>query len=282
MKETDEIINCGDADREGQIIVDNLLKYNVKKVPVKRLWLPEQTKETIVKELNNLKDNKEFNNLSQEGYARAYMDYLLGNNLTILLSVLSKKLLNVGRVIVPIVKFVYDRDKEIKNFVKEKYYNIENENTVKLILKTKFKTKEEAIEKANYLNKFKAKVTEINKKDIIKQPKKLFSLSNLQSELSKKYKISFANSLKIIQELYEKGYLTYPRTNTEYLSTKEKNKVKEILNILNNPDLEFKDSSKIFDDTKIESHSAITITTQIPNTLTEEQKKFIIQYIIDF
>ncbi len=72
MKKADLIINCGDADREGQIIVDNLLKFNVNKAPVKRLWLPEQTEETIRKELNNLKDNSDYYNLQQEGYARAY------------------------------------------------------------------------------------------------------------------------------------------------------------------------------------------------------------------
>ncbi|WP_231099350.1 DNA topoisomerase, partial [Streptobacillus moniliformis] len=94
-----------------------------------------------------------------------------------------------------------------------------------------------------------------------------------QSELSKKHKMNFASSLKIIQELYEKGYLTYPRTNTEYLSENEKDKVKDILSVLNNEDLEFKDSKKVFDDSKIESHSAIGITTKIPGDLSAEQDK---------
>ncbi|CAM3214946.1 DNA topoisomerase [Streptobacillus felis] len=273
MKKSSQIINCGDADREGQIIVDTLLQYNVNKVPVKRLWLPEQTEETIRKELNNLKDNSKYYNLQQEGYARAYMDYLLGHNLTIVLTNLSGKMLNAGRVLVPIVKYIYDRDKEIKNFVIEKYFSIENENVVKLISKNKFNTKNEAIEYASLMNQNKAKVINIENKEVKKQPKKLFSLSDLQSELSKKYKINFATSLKIIQELYEKGYLTYPRTNTEYLSENEKDKVKDIIKVLNNDDLEFKDSKKIFDDTKIESHSAITITTKIPKDLKVDEDK---------
>ncbi|WP_064579490.1 DNA topoisomerase [Streptobacillus moniliformis] len=273
MKKADLIINCGDADREGQIIVDNLLKFNVNKAPVKRLWLPEQTEETIRKELNNLKDNSDYYNLQQEGYARAYMDYLLGHNLTIMFTNLSGKMLNAGRVLVPIVKYIYDRDKEIKNFIVEKYYSVENENIVKLISSNKFKTIEEAKIYSNKLNSKKAKVIGIDSKEVKKQPKKLFSLSTLQSELSKKYKINFANSLKIIQELYEKGYLTYPRTNTEYLSENEKGKVNDILGVLNNEDLEFKDSKKVFDDSKIESHSAITITTKIPGELSVEQDK---------
>ena len=273
MQKTDLIINCGDADREGQIIVDSLLQFNIKNVPVKRLWLPEQTEDTIRKELNNLKDNSNYYNLQQEGYARAYMDYLLGHNLTILLTNLSGKMLNSGRVLVPIVKYIYDRNNEIENFIVEKYYGIENENVVKLISKNKFKIVEEAKEYINKLNKEKAKVVNIENKDVIKQPKKLFSLSDLQSELSKKYKINFATSLKIIQDLYEKGYLTYPRTNTEYLSENEKDKVKDILKVLDNNDLEFKDSKKIFDDSKIESHSAITITTKIPKNLVGNDKK---------
>ncbi|WP_064615219.1 type IA DNA topoisomerase [Streptobacillus moniliformis] len=273
MKNADLIINSGDADREGQIIVDSLLQFNINKVPIKRLWLPEQTEETIRKELQNLKDNSNYYNLQQEGYARAYMDYLLGHNLTILLTNLSGKLMNTGRVLVPIVKYIYDRNKEIENFVVEKYYSVENDNTVKLISKNKYKNIDEAINYSKELNKYKAKVISIENKDVKIQPKKLFSLSELQSELSKKYKISFPESLKIIQELYEKGYLTYPRTNTEYLSENEKNKVKEILNVLNNENLEFKDSKKIFDDSKIESHSAITITTKIPGELSEGQNK---------
>ncbi|WP_064592383.1 DNA topoisomerase, partial [Streptobacillus moniliformis] len=273
MKKADLIINCGDADREGQIIVDNLLKFNVNKVPVKRLWLPEQTEETIRKELNNLQDNSNYYNLQQEGYARAYMDYLLGHNLTIILTNLSGKILNAGRVLVPIVKYIYDRNNEIKNFVVEKYFSVENEKVVKLISNNKFKTIEDSKYYCDKLNGKKARVISIESKDIKKQPKKLFSLSGLQSELSKKHKMNFASSLKIIQELYEKGYLTYPRTNTEYLSENEKDKVKDILSVLNNEDLEFKDSKKVFDDSKIESHSAIGITTKIPGDLSAEQDK---------
>lgn len=273
MKKADLIINCGDADREGQIIVDNLLQFNNKNVPVKRLWLPEQTDDTIRKELNNMKDNSYYKNLQQEGYARAYMDYLLGHNLTIILTNLSGQLLHAGRVLVPIVKFIYDRNNEIKNFVVEKYYSVENEKDIKLTCSKKFKTEKEAKEHASKLNLEKAIVKQIETKALKKQSKKLFSLSDLQSQISKSLKISFADSLKIIQDLYEQGYLTYPRTNTEYLAENEKDKVKDILKVLNNEDLEFKDSKKIFDDSKIESHSAITITTKIPDKFYNDNYK---------
>ena len=273
LSKADCVINCGDADREGQIIIDNILKYlnNTKKTY--RLWLPEQTEQTIRKALDNLEDNSKYYNLNQEGLARTYMDWLLGINSTVVLTVKSQKLLKCGRVIVPIVKYIYDRDMEIQNFKPVPYFSVENDEPIKLILNKKFDTKQEAIAKCDELNKYNGVVKNIESKNITKQPKKLFSLSTLQSELSKKYKISFTKSLETIQGLYEKGLLTYPRTNTEYLATNEKNKVKDILKTLNDNNLEFRDSKKIFDDSKIESHSAIIITTKKPSSLTEMENK---------
>lgn len=273
LSKADCVINCGDADREGQIIIDNILKYlnNTKKTY--RLWLPEQTEQTIRKALNNLEDNSKYYNLNQEGLARTYMDWLLGINSTIILTNKSHKLLKSGRVIVPIVKYIYDRDMEIENFKSTPYFSVENDRPIKLILNNKFDVKEEAITKCNELNKYEAIIENIESKNISKQSKKLFSLSTLQSELSKKFKISFTKSLETIQGLYEKGLLTYPRTNTEYLATNEKDKVKDILKTLNDNGLEFRDSKKIFDDSKIESHSAIIITTKKPSSLTEMEDK---------
>jgi hypothetical protein len=235
--------------------------------------LPEQTEQTIRKALNNLEDNSKYYNLNQEGLARTYMDWLLGINSTVVLTVKSQKLLKCGRVIVPIVKYIYDRDMEIQNFKPVTYFSVENDRPIKLILNNKFDVKEEAIPKCDELNNYNGIVKNIESKNVTKQPKKLFSLSTLQSELSRKYKISFTKSLETIQGLYEKGLLTYPRTNTEYLATNEKNKVKDILKTLNDNNLEFRDSKKIFDDSKIESHSAIIITTKKPSSLTEIEDK---------
>ena len=273
-KDVDEIINCGDADREGQLIVDLIIENSHENKSIKRLWLPEQTEQSIRREMNNLQDNKKYKNLYNEGLARTYMDWLLGINLTVLLTVKSSSLFKAGRVLIPIVKYIYDRDMKIKNFVPEKYYMLESEtNGVKLVMQKKYNQDEllQAKEKIERLNQFKAKVIEIENKQIKKTPPKLFSLSKLQGKLSKEFKMNFDKSLKIIQELYEKGYLTYPRTNTEYLAVNEKDRVREIINSLNNKKLEFKDN-KLFNDSKIESHSAITITTKMPNNLSEDEE----------
>lgn len=280
-KEVDEIINAGDADREGQIIVDIIINAIKTDKKIKRLWLPEQTEETIRKAINNLEDNFKYKNLHNEGLARTYMDWLMGINLTRYISLKSNMLFPVGRVLIPVIKYIYDRDLTIKNFIPEKYFTIENETMcngtlLKLICDKKYNLLE--LEKAKSysyeLNRNKGIVKDIIEKEIILNPPKLFSLSKLQSKLSKENKISFAKSLETIQKLYEKGFITYPRTNTEYLAEEEKDKVKELIKLYSDYRLEFKDSKKIFDSSKIESHSAVMPTLKIPdmNSLNLEEK----------
>ena len=280
-KEVDEIVNAGDADREGQIIVDIIINAIKTDKKIKRLWLPEQTEETIRKAINNLEDNFKYKNLHNEGLARTYMDWLMGINLTRYISLKSNMLFPVGRVLIPVIKYIYDRDLTIKNFIPEKYFTIENETMcngtlLKLICDKKYNLLE--LEKAKSysyeLNRNKGIVKDIIEKEIILNPPKLFSLSKLQSKLSKENKISFAKSLEIIQKLYEKGFITYPRTNTEYLAEEEKDKVKELIKLYSDYRLEFKDSKKIFDSSKIESHSAVIPTLKIPdmNSLDLEEK----------
>lgn len=287
------IINSGDSDREGQIIVDIILNQLSWTGEVKRLWIPEQTKETIQKELLNLKDNKEYINLANEGYARSFMDWLLGINLTRYLTNKAGIKLNVGRVMIPIIKYIYDRDNSIKNFIKTKYYQAESkiekdEISITLTSEKKFDTKDKCLEYIKSLSNI-GKIENIEKKEIKKTPKKLFSLSKLQAELSERYKMSFKTSMDIIQKLYESGYITYPRTNTEYLSENEKGRIKEIIDKIEGFNLELKDTKRIFDNTKIESHSAITPTINIPKNLTPEEDKvyntifsrFISNFLVD-
>ena len=280
-KEVDEIVNAGDADREGQIIVDIIINAIKTDKKIKRLWLPEQTEETIRKAINNLKDNFKYRNLHNEGLARTYMDWLMGINLTRYISLKANTLFPVGRVLIPVIKYIYDRDLAIKNFIPKKYFTVEGETMcngtlLKLVCNKKYSLLElEKAESYSYeLNRNKGIVKDITEKEIILNPPKLFSLSKLQSKLSKENKISFAKSLEIIQKLYEKGFITYPRTNTEYLAEEEKDKVKELIKLYSDYRLEFKDSKKIFDSSKIESHSAVIPTLKIPdmNSLDLEEK----------
>ncbi|MCJ8341642.1 MAG: DNA topoisomerase, partial [Cetobacterium sp.] len=238
-KDVDTIINCGDADREGQVIghliISNTLENNKS---IKRLWLPDQTDETIRLGLNNLKDDSEYRNLLDEGLVRTYVDWLYGINLTQLVSCKKGTLLPVGRVIIPIVEVIEKRDRQIENFVPTTYYQAEltivkDDTSIKLTIDEKFENESDCKVLVEKLKGKRIVVKDIEKKDVIKQPKKLFSLDKLQNKLSKDFKLSASESLKIIQGLYEKGYVTYPRTNTEYLAEEEKEKIKKIIDAFN-------------------------------------------------
>ncbi len=283
--DVDTIVNAGDADREGEIIVRLLVDKALKSEKAKkRLWLPDQTPETVKSALADMKDENEYDSLANEGLARTYIDWLYGVNLTRYATIMTGRLLRIGRVIVPIVLAIYERDMEIKNFKPEKYYVITSKEktrgeTVELTSKLKFSSSElaSANEKASLYNNTGAKVSaKSSKKDKI-LPGKLFSLSTLQNLLGKKYKMPMEESLKIVQKLYEEGYLTYPRTNSEYLATAERDKVRAILSGISKLGypVKFKDSKHIFDDSKIESHSALTPTYKIPPSekLSENEKK---------
>lgn len=288
------IVNAGDSDREGEIIIRLCVTHtgaldipcgSGEKRKFLRLWLPDQTPETVGKALREMKSEDEYTPLADEGFARTYIDWLYGVNLTRYATLKTGTLLRVGRVIVPIVRAIYDRDMAIKNFVPGTYY----------VAVSKEKTKDEEIElvsqvkfdKDNYAGvealckKYNASeaivISKKTKKETI-NPGKLFSLSKLQSLLGKKYKMSMADSLAIVQKLYEEGYLTYPRTNSEYLATNEKDKIKKIIGNIQSMGypVVFKDKKSIFDDSKIESHSALTPTYKIPKKEALSEKEMIV------
>ena len=269
-KDVEAIINAGDADREGEIIVRLCIQNALKsEKPLLRLWLPDQTPQTVARALGEMKSEGEYDNLANEGFARTYIDWLYGVNLTRYATIRSGKLLRVGRVIVPIVRAIYERDLEIRNFKTEKYYVVHSaEKTGGEVIELTGKEHFDADKLADceslaaLYNSTGAVVSYVSSKEDTIFPGKLYSLSTLQNVLGKKYKMSMADSLKIIQKLYEDGYLTYPRTNSEYLAVAEKDKIRQILsNVakLGYP-VRFKDSKAIFDDSKIESHSALTPT----------------------
>lgn len=271
------VINAGDSDREGEIII-RLCVNSTRALELgksfMRLWLPDQTPETIRSALSDMKDESEYEGLAAEGFARTYIDWLYGVNLTRFATLKCGTLLRVGRVIIPIVKAIYDRDMAIRNFVPEKYYTIASKTErdsekIELISKNKYAASEynKALEDAKKYNEAQTVVTGRKSKKDKLAPGKLFSLSKLQNLLGKKYKMPMEKSLSIVQKLYEEGYVTYPRTNSEYLATAEQDKVKKILEgvkRLGYP-VEFKFSKTIFDDKKIESHSALTPTYKIPD-----------------
>ena len=283
-EDVDMIVNAGDSDREGEIIVRTcVMKTGAVQKPMRRLWLPDQTAETINAALCDMKPSDEYDRLAKEGYARTFIDWLYGVNLTRYATLKTGTLMRVGRVIVPIVKAIYDRDMSIRNFKPEIYYAPtgkigEGDNAPELVSKKRFSKNE--LEKAQELckiyNENGVTVTGVKSKKDVLRPGKLYSLTKLQNVLGKKYKMPMDESLKTVQALYEKGYVTYPRTNSEYLASAEKGKIKNIIEIVGKMGypVKFKDGKTIFDDSKIESHSALTPTHKIPgrDMLSEGEK----------
>lgn len=282
-EEVKEIIIATDADREGQLIAAIIIKeLNINK-PMKRLWINSYTPKEVHQGMKNLLDYKDVLTLEKAGYCRQQMDWLFGINFTSLatLKYSNGKLLNVGRVILPTVKLVYDRNIEIKNFKKETYYQL------KCIFNTKdgqyegyfiddgidrFKVRKKL---ENILDAIRNKhgiIIERKTKEVKESAPLLYNLTDLQGDITSKYKgFTSDKVLSIAQSLYEKKHITYPRTSSRHLDNTQDKEVEEVLNVLSNDypseyNIKFHKSKRIFDSTKVDSHPAIIPTYIKPNS----------------
>ena len=282
--DVDGIFNCGDNDREGEILIREVLNEINFNKPVYRLALAEVTDNSVIQGLNDSLMDSDFNDVANEGFARQYADWLYGINLTTYATVkMNKGIYSVGRVISAIVNAIYERDMEIADFKSKKYVvgvsKIEtNGIEIELTDKEKFYANDSNIFtddiKEKYtqyfydLNNSTFKVTNKEAKEKkVKRPK-LFSQGKLQNLMNEKYGYSPKVTLENVQQLYLEGYVTYPRTPSEYMATGEIAKAKEIINVLNDKweaNLSIRETKEVFDDSKVESHSAITPTTKLPD-----------------
>ena len=311
-EDVDTIYVCTDSGREGEYIyrlVDQMIGVQGK--TKKRVWIDSQTEEEIIKGINTAKDLSEYDSLSESAYLRAKEDYLIGINFSRLLSIIFGKrvakqlnqdraVISVGRVMTCVLGMVVSREREIRNFVKTKYYKIIGEfgnevssfkaewkvseessvyNSEKLYNESGFKKIEDA---QNFILSLKDKdaiVTEVKKAKQKENPPLLFNLAEIQNECTKRFKIKPDETLEVIQNLYEKKLVTYPRTDARVLSTAV---AKEITKNLNGLSKNFKDEeiqgyikkmveekystnivkSKYVNDSKITDHYAIIPTGQ--------------------
>jgi len=290
-KDIESIISAFDFDREGQIIGDIILNYLGNKKPVYRLLLNEWTPNEVLASLNKLKPNSEFKNTSDAGICRQRTDWVIGINLTSMATLKYNKgrkgPLNIGRVILPAVKIVYDRDKEIQDFKSKDYFKLIGEfetknkeiyegvyykgNNDKFLKETDLK---------NIINLSKNKNAVVVKKETGRKkeyPPYLFNLAALQGFITSKYSgWTSAKVLKTAQFLYEKKYITYPRTVSFVLEESLGDKAKKVLNTLKKGlpyenEIKFVKSSRIFNSKKVEGHSAIIPTYIIPTGLTKDE-----------
>ncbi|WP_455257411.1 DNA topoisomerase 3 [Peptoniphilus asaccharolyticus] len=218
-----EIICATDAGREGQLIFSYIYDMIGTNIPVKRLWISSLTSASITNGFNNLKDNREFDNLKLSAEARAETDWLYGMNYTELYSLRHGTTLRVGRVQTPTLNLIVKRDDEIKNFTPENYYeliaNYDGLDT-KLYIneESKFKDKEKLESLLNKVSPF-GKVTKRDDITSKKNPPLLYDLTSLQRDANDIYGFTASMTLDILQRLYEnKKIVTYPRTDSRYLT----------------------------------------------------------------
>lgn len=312
-EDIEEIYNAGDSGREGEYI-QRLVFMMAKPNPnakMKRVWIDSQTEEEITRGIREAKDLSEYDSLSDSAYLRAKEDYLIGINFSRLLSIIygrklaqslneDKASISVGRVMTCVLGMIVQREREIRNFVKTKYYKIVGEfgdkdasfkaewkvneksqmyESVKLYNESGFKKEQEAKDFIANLTGKQATITELKKSKQKENAPLLFNLAEIQNECTKRFKIKPDETLEIIQNLYEKKLVTYPRTDARVLSTAV---AKEITKNLNGIARSFKDEeiqgyikkmvdekystdlvkTKYVNDSKITDHYAITPTGQ--------------------
>ena len=256
-KEVDAVINACDAGREGEAIFRLVyMKANCKK-KIERLWISSMEDSAIKEGFNNLKDGKYYDNLFDSAKARAIADWLVGMNMSRLYSCLYDENYSIGRVQTPTLAMIVDRDFEIENFKKEKYYTVEIELD-KFILSTNRIDNRVIAEQLINLIGNTIKITDLVKKEKITKPDLPFDLTTLQRECNKYFGYSAKQTLDYAQSLYEKKYITYPRTDSRYLT--EDMIVSTINNILGKNDFDTERIKIVFNSKKVSDHHAIIPT----------------------
>lgn len=292
VEECEEIINCGDAGQEGELIQRWVLQKAKNTKPVKRLWISSLTEDAILEGFEQLKPQENYHNLYLAGNARAVGDWLLGINATRLFTKkygANKAVLSIGRVQTPTLAMLVKRWKEIDSFVVEAYWELKTtyRDTVFTADIDRIKTEERAHSGLEYLKKHPLEITSFEIKEGKEKNPRLFDLTALQVEANKKYGYSAEQTLNLVQSLYEKKNVTYPRVDTTYLS---ENLYPKIGGILSNmtpyqtliaPLLEkpIPKTKQVFDDTKVTDHHAIVPTEIIPTSQISTDEKRIYDLI---
>ena len=293
----DEIINCGDAGQEGELIQRWVMQKAGVKCPVKRLWISSMTDEAIREGFASLKEQDVYQPLYLAGLSRAIGDWLLGMNATRLYTLKygnnnygKGQVLSIGRVQTPTLALIVQRQKEINNFKPEPYWVLATvyRDTQFTATKGKFTSKEEGEKAFSTIEGKPFTITSITKKKGTEQPKQLYDLTSLQVDCNRKYGYSAEMTLNTIQSLYEKKLTTYPRVDTQYLPDDVYPKCPQTMNGLfqtafagKRPYAELvkalggkplPKSKRVFDGSKVTDHHAIIPTGIPPQGLTDAEK----------
>lgn len=294
----EEIINCGDAGQEGELIQRWVMQKAKVKCPVKRLWISSMTDEAIKQGFENLKDQKDYEPLYLAGLSRAIGDWLLGMNATRLYTLKygnnrygrNAQVLSIGRVQTPTLALIVERQREIDNFKPEPYWVLATiyRNTQFTATKGKFTSKEEGQQAFTTIEGKPFEITSVAKKKGTEQPKQLYDLTSLQVDCNKKFGYSAEMTLNTIQSLYERKYTTYPRVDTQYLTDDVYSQCPQIMNTLFQTAFTGKKpyadvvkklggkpllkSKRVFDASKVTDHHAIIPTHVVPQGLSDAER----------
>ena len=305
IAKADEVINCGDAGQEGELIQRWVYQKAGCKVPVKRLWISSLTEDAIREGFQKLKDQSEYQRLYEAGMMRAIGDWLLGMNATRAYTLRyakgvgkDRQVLSIGRVQTPTLALIVKRQHEIEHFVPRTYWEL------KTIYRDTTFSAQLPVEEDDYaitslehgqalvdsIKDLPLEITSVEKKKGTEFAPRLFDLTSLQVECNKKFSLSADDTLKVIQSLYEKHVTTYPRVDTTYLSDDIYPKVPATLQGIKDyflqvaPLLPLKadgkkgaeslpKSKKVFDNKKVTDHHAIIPTGQRPDNLSDLERK---------
>ena len=312
MQNADEIINCGDAGQEGELIQRWVMQKAGACCPVKRLWISSLTEEAIREGFNKLRNQTDFQPLYEAGLSRAMGDWLLGMNATLLYTVKygqNRQVLSIGRVQTPTLALIVNRQLEIENFQPKQYWELktiyrdttfsalirksdeelvaEEEKSGGKIKRTEnpgidpISSSEEGLALVEHIKYLPFTVVSVAKKDGKEYAPRLFDLTSLQVECNKKFAYSADETLKLIQSLYEKKVTTYPRVDTTFLSDDIYPKCPGILKGLRDYELltsplegiPLPKSKKVFDNSKVTDHHAIIPTGVYPQNLTDMERR---------
>lgn len=282
----DEIINCGDAGQEGELIQRWVMQKAGCNKPVKRLWISSLTDEAIREGFRNLRPEKDLEPLYLAGLCRAIGDWVLGLNATRLYSLkygARGQVLSIGRVQTPTLALVVNRQLEIENFKPKDYWELKTlyRDTLFSATGKSFDSEEKGKDVVEKLKEFPLEVTDVSKKGGKEAPPRLFDLTSLQVECNKKLNLGAEDTLRTIQSLYEKKVTTYPRVDTTYLTDDMYGKCGGILNSLKDYQMlmvplrgkKLRKSKKVFDNSKVTDHHAIIPTGQpLPEGLSGNER----------
>ena len=267
-----EIICATDAGREGELIFRLVYNQAECKLPFKRLWISSMEEKAILEGFQQMKDGHEYDNLYYSAVARSEADWLVGINATRLFTVLYHHRLIVGRVQTPTLAMLVEREKSIENFQKEKYYLVHLLMDGLDAVSSRIKEKSAAVQMMEDMKDETAQILSVKKEKKKVQPPKLYDLTTLQREANRLLGFTAQQTLDYTQSLYEKKLVTYPRTDSQYLTDDMEENAFLVIDAVNRvfPEISMKGSEpeikRLLNSKKVSDHHAIIPTVEIANT----------------